>query len=295
MDLRQLEMFLAVVDSRSFTAAGRQLHVAQSAISRKVKLLEEELGERLFIRAEKKLRLTGPGETLVRHARKVFQDLRTATLEISDMTRLQKGHLRIAAGITQCAYMLPPVLKNFRRLYPGIELEVVTGALDVILPRLRSHDVEMLVATLPVPAADCEVIPLCEEELVVVTSTRHPGLFQRRVMDAAEFAEHRLILFSPGTRLRGILDRFFENAGITPRILMEADTPDSIKPFVRIDLGISILPLPIVSADLKRHELHALRIRNHKLSRQIGLVHLKSEGISKVVVEMIRLFKTTKY
>jgi len=98
MDLRQLEMFLAVADNSSFTSAGRQLHVAQSAISRKIGLLEHELGERLFKRVNKRIFITPAGETFLRYARRIFQDLRNAALEISEFSRLEWGHLRIGAG-----------------------------------------------------------------------------------------------------------------------------------------------------------------------------------------------------
>src|SRR5258706_13432405 len=87
MDLRQLEMFLAVTKNNSFTLAGQELHVAQSAISRKISLLEDELGERLFKRMNKRIYLTVAGEGVVRHAHKVFQVLRQAQMEVSHAAR----------------------------------------------------------------------------------------------------------------------------------------------------------------------------------------------------------------
>jgi len=291
MDLRQLEMFIAVADNVSFTGAGRQLHVAQSAISRKIGLLEDELGERLFKRVKKRIFITPAGETFLRYARRIFQDLRNATLEISKFRQLEWGYLRIGAGLMACIYILPPVLEKFKALHPRIELEIATGATDALLSKLRDNSLDIGVLTLPIRESDLQVIPLCTEEMVVVVSRKHPTLSKRRWIHAKEIPEHPLIIFSKQTHTRGVLEEFFREAGIEPRILMETENVATIKPLIKIDLGISIIPLRAVAEELKRKELHCLRIRGHRVTREVGLVFLKSNDTPKVLSELIRLFK----
>ena len=284
-------MFIAVADNASFTSAGRQLHVAQSAISRKIGLLENELGERLFKRVKKKIFITPAGETFLRYARRIFQDLRNATLEISKFTQLEWGHLRIGAGMMACIYILPPVLEKFKALHPRIELEVATGATDALLSKLRDNALDIGVFTLPIEESGLQVIPLCTEEMVVVVSRKHPTLSNRRWIDAKEIPEHPLIIFSKETHTRGVLEEFFREAGIEPRILMETENIATIKPLIKIDLGISIIPLRAVAEELKRKELHCLRIRGHRVTREVGLVFLNSDDTPKVLPELIRLFR----
>jgi LysR family cyn operon transcriptional activator len=284
-------MFIAVADNASFTSAGRQLHVAQSAISRKIGLLEDELGERLFKRVKKKIFITPAGETFLRYARRIFQDLRNATLEISKFTQLEWGHLRIGAGMMACIYILPPVLEKFKALHPRIELEVATGATDALLSKLRDNSLDIGVFTLPIEESGLQVIPLCTEEMVVVVSRKHPTLSNRRWIDAKEIPEHPLIIFSKETHTRGVLEEFFREAGIEPRILMETENIATIKPLIKIDLGISIIPLRAVAEELKRKELHCLRIRGHRVTREVGLVFLNSDDTPKVLPELIRLFR----
>lgn len=291
MDLRQLEMFIAVADNSSFTSAGRQLHVAQSAISRKIGLLEHELGEKLFKRVNKRIFITPAGDMFLRYARKIFQDLRNATLEISKFSRLEWGHLRIGAGMMACTYILPPVLEKFRALHPRIELEVATGSTDALLAKLRNNSIEVGVFTLPIRGPDLEVVPLCEEEMVVVVSRKNPGLSKRRWINAEEIPKYPLITFPREARTRAVLDQFFEKAGIAPRILMESENVATIKPLVKIDMGISIIPLCAVVEESKRKELHYLRIRGHRIARQLGLVHLKSDSTPIVLSELLRLFR----
>src|ERR1700749_1352881 len=123
-------MAIAVAENASFTRASRQLYVAQSAISRKIKLLEEELGEPIFKRVNKKVYVTPAGETLLRYARRIFQDIRNVKLEISEIAHLERGLLRIGAGMLACTYILPPVLERFKTLHPHIDLDVITAPTD---------------------------------------------------------------------------------------------------------------------------------------------------------------------
>ncbi len=291
MDLRQLEMFLAVADLASFTVAGHELHVAQSAISRKIRLLEHELGEPLFKRVNKRVHLTPDGETLARYARRVFLDLRNAAIEVSELAHLNRGRVRIGAGMTACIHLLPPILEKFKALYPNVEPDVVTGPTESLLSQIRNNQLDIGVFTLPIQYPDLDVIPFCSEEMVVVTSPKHPQLARRRSLPAAEIAQYPLILFSKGATTRILIDRFFHEAGIVPRISMESESVATIKPLVAVNLGITIIPLRAVQAEAARGELHYLRIRDHSFKREIGLVFQKCDQQPRVVGELIRLFR----
>ena len=291
MDLRQLEMAISVADNASFTRASQKLYVAQSAISRKIKLLEEELGEPIFKRVNKKIYVTPAGETLLRYARRIFQDMRNAKMEISEIAHLERGQLRVGAGMLACTYILPPVLERFKALHPRIDLEVITAPTDILLSKLSDNLIELGVFTLPIKHSDLQVIPLITEEMVVVTSPKHPVLSKETKINAEDLQNYPMILFPKGARTRDVLDGFFNNVGIVPRIVMEAENVALIKPLVKIDLGISIIPLRSVSEELQRGELHYLRIKNHKLIRKVGLVYHKSEYVPKMLAELIRLFK----
>jgi len=286
-----LEMAIAVADNASFTRASQQLYVAQSAISRKIKLLEEELGEPLFKRVNKKVYVTTAGQTLLRYARSIFLDMRNAKLEISEIAHLDRGQLRVGAGMLACTYVLPPVLEKFKTLHPRVDLGVITGPSDLLLSKLSDNQIELGVLTLPIRHADLQVVPLITEEMVVITNPKHPVLSQKDSISAEELSDYPLILFPRGARTRDVLDRFFQDAGITPRIVMEAENVALIKPFVKIDLGISIVPVRAIAEELQRKELHCLKIKGYKLIRRVGLVFHKSKYVPKMLAELIRLFK----
>src|SRR2546423_14927184 len=108
MDFRQLQMFQAVAENLSFTLAGRQLFVAQSAISRKIRLLEDELGQKLFKRVNKRIFLTPAGEVMRRYPHQIFQDPRNAALEVSDLAQLNHGVIPLPSVMAPRMYLLPP-------------------------------------------------------------------------------------------------------------------------------------------------------------------------------------------
>jgi DNA-binding transcriptional LysR family regulator len=294
MDFRQLEMFHAVAENLSFTIAGQKLYVAQSAISRKIRLLEEELGERLFKRVNKRVFLTPAGEVMLRYTRRVFQELRNAVLEVSELANMNRGTIRIGGGMTACMYILPPVIDRFQAKYPRVEVQVVTGPADVLVPQIRNALLDIGVVTLPVNSPDLEIIPFAAEEMVVVASRRNRALARVRQMPAKEIANHPLIIFSKGTATRSILDAYFHRIGIEPRIAMESESVATIKPLVGVNLGISILPLPAVAAEERRGELHVVRIRDQKCIREIGLVTHRADYQPRVISELIDLFRTTR-
>ena len=143
MDLRQLEILQAIAETGSFTACGRKLHVSQSAISRQILLLEEELGEPLFLRVGRQVRMTPAAESLVQLGQRVFQDVRDTVGAITDRTRELRGTLRLSGGMTVCLYVFPPLLKHLRRVHPQLDVRLTVataeplGGRDPRRPRRR--------------------------------------------------------------------------------------------------------------------------------------------------------------
>jgi DNA-binding transcriptional LysR family regulator len=284
-------MFKAVAENSSFTLAGKRLYVAQSAISRKIRLLEEELGEKLFKRVNKRIFLTPAGDTMLRYARRVFQELRNAALEISDLSEMKHGTLRIGSGMTACMYLLPPVIEEFQTKFPHIDIQVVTGTAEMLIPQIREGQIDLGVLTLPVVAPDLEVTPFTKEEMVLVASPKNRTLAKRRTLRAAELGAYPMIAFSRATSTRALLDQYFERIGVAPAIAMESESVATIKPLVRINLGVSLLPLRSVLSEARRGELHYVRILDEKIIREIGLVCHKADYKPKALAEIISLFR----
>ena len=125
MELRQLDMLRTVAEERSFTRAGHRLHVSQSAVSRQVKLLEEELGEVLLHRRGRQVTLTPAGEALFAAANRVLREIQDVVAQLGDARGLKRGTLHLGGGMTVCLYIFPKLLKEYRREHKQVDFRVV--------------------------------------------------------------------------------------------------------------------------------------------------------------------------
>ncbi|HEU5249632.1 MAG TPA: LysR family transcriptional regulator [Thermoanaerobaculia bacterium] len=290
MDIRQLEMFLAVAEEGGFTRAGERLHVSQSAISRQIGLLERELGGPLFHREGRRVSLTHPGEILVGSVYNLFREMQQLVEQLADVHELRRGRLRLAGGMSVCMYVLPRLLKKYRRRYPDVDVRVSTGSSEVIIRKLRAHEIDLALLTLPVIAKDLEVVPVLKEEMVVVTAPRHP-LARKRVVDAREIGRFPLILYESGSRTRETIENFLREENVSADVAMETENAEIIKAMVGSGIGITVLSHAAVAADLRHKRLAIARIRGRKLYRETGWVYLKSEHVPRTVTEMLRAFE----
>jgi DNA-binding transcriptional LysR family regulator len=292
MDLRQLEMFRAVAEHGTFTRAADRLHVSQSAVSRQVQLLEDELGGVLLRRAARGVTLTEAGELLLRMTHRIERDVEEGLAEISQTHALKRGRLHLGGGMTVCLYILPRLLKRFRRLYSGVDLQVTTGSSEKILELVRAQEVDLGLLTLPIVAKDLEVVPVMKEEMVVVTAPGHP-LSRERTVDAKSLGRFPLILYEAGSNTRKVLDQFFLEEGIQAEVAMETENVEIIKAMVAINLGVTIVPFTPVAKDVRSRRLAVARLRGRRLLRETGWVFLKAEP-RRTVTELLRTFDEMK-
>ena len=199
MDLRQLEILQAIAETGSFTACGRKLHVSQSAISRQILLLEEELGEPLFLRVGRQVRMTPAAESLVQLGQRVFQDVRDTVGRITDRTRELRGTLRLTGGMTVCLYVFPPLLRHLKRVHPRLDVRLTVATAGRSVQEIRGGRVDIGLLTLPVEEADLATVPVLREELLVVTTPTH-SLARRRRVAAQDLAAQPFVLFEGGIR-----------------------------------------------------------------------------------------------
>jgi DNA-binding transcriptional LysR family regulator len=293
MDVRQLEMFRAVAEEGAFTRAAQRLHVSQSAVSRQLKLLEEELGTLLLHRTGRGVTLTATGELMLKTANRIHRDMQDVVWQISENQALQRGLLRLGGGMTVCMYILPRLLKKFRTLHKEVDLRVTSGTSEGILRLVRNHQVDLGLLTLPIVEADLEVRPVLKEEMVVVTAPGHP-LSRERAVEPRRLGRYPLILFEPGSNTRKVLDRFFLEHEIPVSVAMETENVEIIKAMVASGVGVTVIPYAAIAADMRTHRFGWTRVRGRRLYRETGWVYLKSDYVPRAVPEVLRVFDLMK-
>jgi DNA-binding transcriptional LysR family regulator len=292
MDVRQLEMFRAVAEEGSFTRAAERLHVSQSAVSRQVQLLEDELGGRLLHRGKRALP-TPPGELLLRLAQRVQRDMQEVVGQISDTQELRRGTLTLAGGMTVCMQILPPLLKKYRRQFPGVELRVVSVSSETTLRLLRSHDVDLALLTLPVSGPDLEVVPVLREDMVAVMAPGHP-LARQRTVEPQTLARFPLILYERGSNSRRLQDGVFAEVGTGLKVAMETENVEIIKAMVAAGLGITLIPYAAIARDVRARRFAFARLRGRSPHRETGWVYLRGDSQPRAVTEMLKTFESMK-
>jgi DNA-binding transcriptional LysR family regulator len=293
VDLRQLEILQAIAETGSFTACGRKLHVSQSAISRQILLLEEELGEPLFLRVGRQVRMTPAAESLVQLGQRVFLDVRETVGSITDRTRDLRGTLRLSGGMTVCLYVFPPLLKHLRRVHPHLDVRLTVALAGRSVQEIRGGRVDAGLLTLPVAETDLVTVPALREELLLVTAPTHQ-LAKRKKVPARELAGLPFVLFEVGSATRKVIDNFFASQSIEPTIVMDTENVEIIKAMVKTGLGVGIVPYQAVAREVKAGQLFCARIDGHELVRETGWVYARANRVPRIVDELLLAFEAVR-
>ena len=293
MDLRQLEILQAIAETGSFTASGKKLHVSQSAISRQILLLEEELGEPLFLRVGRQVRMTPAAESLVQLGQRVFQDVRDTVGTITDRTGTVRGMLRLAGGMTVCLYVFPPLLKHLRRVHPQLDVRLTVATAGRSVEEIRAGRVDAGLLTLPVDESDLITVPVLREELLLVTMPTHPLARKRRILPE-DLSGQPFVQFEPGSATRRVIDSFFLTEKIEPTIVMDTENVEIIKAMVKTGLGISIVPYQAIAREVRAGQLFCTRIEGHKLFRETGWVYARANRTPRMIGELLAAFEEVR-
>ncbi|MFP3497082.1 transcriptional regulator CynR [Pseudomonas sp. SIMBA_059] len=268
---RHIQYFLAVAQHAGFTKAAEALHVSQPALSQQIRQLEESLGAQLFDRSGRKTRLTDAGEVYLRYALRAAQELQQGQRAIHDVGDLSRGSLRIAFTPTFTTYLVGPLMEAFHRRYPNITLSLHEVAQEALERQLLADELDVGIAFDEVHVQDIEATPLLVETLALVVGSQHPLVGERTIGLPALNAES-LILLSQAFATREQIDRYFNQHGIRPRVVMEANVIGALIEGVRRTTLSTLLPAAIARA---HPGLVAIELGPQRLQRTAVLMQRK--------------------
>ncbi|GAA3582445.1 LysR substrate-binding domain-containing protein [Amycolatopsis ultiminotia] len=259
MELHQLEYFVAVAEEANFTRAAARMHVAQPGVSAQVRRLERELGQSLFDRSGRTVRLTDVGAAALPHARAALAAVEAVRETVSEHEGLVRGQVAMGMVTSAGPVALPEFLAGFAERYPGVEITLGEANSDVMIEALREGRLDVAVIGLAdgVPAGLTTQVVL-DEALVAVTGLRDE-FSGRDGITLAELAGRALICLPKGTGLRGVLDHAFAAEGLHPRVTIEASDPNVLAKLAMRDLGVAMVPASL--AEYYGAELHSLPLR----------------------------------
>lgn len=241
MEMHQLRYVVAAARTGNFSRAAEHCHVAQPSLSQQILKLEEELGDRLFDRMKRAVRLTPAGELFVRRAVRILDEADAAKREATEARELIRGAVTLGVLPTIAPYLLPQVLPAFMEKFPGVELHVVEDTTAQLLKLALAYEIDFALASLPIQDERMEVRELFSEELLLALPPAHP-LARKRSLHAADLEGERLIVMQEGHCLGDQVLRFCDRTGWRGRVSFRSAQVQTIQSLVAAGLGISLIP-----------------------------------------------------
>lgn len=268
MNLKQLEAFVGVAETKSFSLTARRLFLTQPTVSAHISSLEKELNTCLFVRSTKGVALSDDGKELYAYAEQMLELERKIRERFGQSGRSAGGVLRIAASTIPSQYLLPDIMVRFREAHPGEKLKVFetdsAGAAEMI----ASHKADVGFAGTRIEKGNCTYIPICRDELVIITPASEKYREQDPEKAADLLKEEPVIMREEGSGTRQEAKKILSRMGIDMTELNVAATmenQETIKRSVESGMGISIL------SDLAvRDAVRSGRLLSFPLSRRGG-------------------------
>lgn len=239
MEFDQLRYFLSVADLANFTRAAEELGISQSALSRSIQRLEEELGQPVFERQGRSLSLTEAGALLQRRTQQILTLIEDTKSEICDDG--QSGRVRVGAIPTIAPYFLPEVLKQFSEAYPQATVIVQENTTDALLKSCTQGEIDLAILALPVPDRYLEVEELFQEELLLVLPPDHP-LVEKEKIRLSDVEPYPFVLLDEAHCLSDNIVSFCRQRSFQPVAVERTSQLAMVQELVSLSHGVSMIP-----------------------------------------------------
>jgi LysR family nitrogen assimilation transcriptional regulator len=284
MDLRSIRYFVQIADLGSITRASQHLGIAQPALSRHVRSIEEELGAQLLVRLPRGVRLTGAGLQFLERCRRIVRELSRARDELRSATDVPSGRVILGLTPTTGALFLPGVLQRMRRECPQVSLKVVEGFSSQLYDSLLTGRVDVALLTNPAPSRALRLVPLTAEPIVVLAPPEPRGA--RRFYTLPELARTPVITTEA---IRTIVDEQLGRYGARLNVEAEVDAVEAIRRLLLRGIGRAVMPVSAFHDDVSAGRIAAFQIADANVQRML-MTAVQAEGrVSAAVEEVSRV------
>lgn len=286
MDKTSLQTFISVAENQSFSLAASALFMTQPAISKRIKLLEQELNCRLLDRGAKNIILTQAGIELLPRARALLKEMESCKQLMTDLSGQTMGALSLATSHHIGLHRLPPVLQKFVEKHPKVELDLNFMDSEDACQAVDNNEMEIAIVTLPNKQwKNLSTQHVWTDHLVITCNQQHP-LNTLATVKLSDLLDHPAILPSKGTFTRNIIEETLKSKLSSLKISMETNYLETIKMLVSVGLGWSILPQNMVQ---NQYDLVTLNVDEFIAQRELGCVTNKHRTLSNPASALIEL------
>jgi len=307
-----LEYFLVAAEELNFTRAAKKLFISQQSLSNHISHMEKEFDVILFNRSVP-LTLTYAGQVLKKRARELLSLKEETYRELADIKDFSVGQLSIGLSHTRGRFILPEVLPLYKERFPNIELKLLEGKSSELDSALLHGDIDLVIGMLPFHVENIETVPICEEEvLLAVPDAVLERTFPGRLAEIKAQLEHAtdikllgncpFLLINPGNSVRTLADEIFEDAQITPHIVLETENIETVLALAAKGMGITFYPKMFISnhQDIRNKmsgsfPLNFYSLTHPKAHGVLAIGYHKGHYMSQATKEFIRITKETIY
>lgn len=291
LDSRQLLAASVLAKTGSFTLAGKELYLTQSAVSHAIRVLEEDLECQLFVRTGRGVVLTPAGVRLLKYAQPILDKMQAARVEMAQAATQGKHVLRIGGSPQTTQFIMPAVLAKFKERFPNYAVWDETAEHDWQIDSLLNRQLDLAFVYRPAERPELTFTPLFEDEMRVIVAANHPWAQLGRVpVSAGDKAN--IILYSKANQVTDPLREWSEREGVELGPWVELPTVEAIKDMVATGLAAGVLSPWSVQAELADGHFVSLPLGRSALHRQWGVAHLSKRPLSVAEEAIIELCKT---
>jgi DNA-binding transcriptional LysR family regulator len=286
LDIRHMQYVLELTRLGSFTKAAQALHITQPTLSKAIKSLEEELGVELFRRDGKRIEQTDAGRAIAEQARNIAASFHNLTLELDDLTNLNKGVIRIGIPPMAGSSFFPGIIRSFRTQYPGLVIQTEEAGSKKLEQKVAEGKLDIGVVLLPVDEERFDYFTVVKERLKLIVHPAHPMAGRSRVF-LAELSEEPFILFREDFALHDRIIAECVRVGFRPKVYYESSQWDFIYEMAAAGLGVAMLPETICrTLDVRR--VRILDLEEPSIPWHLGMIWGRKSYLSFAAREWIR-------
>ena len=290
MDLSELQVFLTVAREGSFSRAAERLFRTQPAVSLTIRKLEDGLGQPLFVRGARPVRMTDAGTLLRDYAERLINLRDEVKKGLSELTGLNRGELSL--GVNESSiHALLPALGQFRRLHPGIQIRVHRMFSRDIPHEVLNYRLDLGAVSFVPREAQLQATEILKDELTLVVPPKHP-LSKRKEVDVTDLENESFVAHSVESPFRRRVIELFGRNRTTLNMPIEMPTIESIKRFVQMGMGVAIVPRMCVAWEIERGWMKEVKVRQLNLPRHVYLVSRRGARLPHAAAELTRLLKS---
>lgn len=289
MTLRQLQVFCAVCESRSYSRAAEEMALTQPAVSLQIRQLEELVGQPLFEYIGKKLYQTDAADALLRASTDIFQRLEVLDMQLSDLKGSLQGQLRLAVE-SSAKYITPHLFAAFQKQHPDVSLHLTVVNRAQVIKRLSDNRDDLVIMSLVPQDMALEFLPFLNNPIVAVAPPDHP-LCSAAKLSLKDLESWPLLIREPGSGTRKACEEHFQQKRAHFPQTLEFASLEGSREGVLAGLGLALLPRHAVSRELRAGLLRELPVEELPLYRSWCLVHARGKRLSPVAQAFVAFIR----